>query len=164
MPAKTPHVSPDVASMAQKIGSQIRLRRKALGVNATAVAESAGMSRVTLYRIEHGEPSVTFGAYLAVLDVLSMAVAVGHPILENLQNSPLQPEEGWLPLSIPLVDYPQLKRLAWQISDVEKLSPREALDIYERNWRHLDVAELDERERQLIDALRAVFKEGEKRV
>lgn len=163
MPAKTPHVSPEVETRAQKIGSQIRLRRKALGVNATAVAESAGMSRVTLYRIEHGEPSVTFGAYLAVLDVLNMAVAVG-PVLENAHNPPPQSEEGWLPVSIPLVDYPQLKRLAWQISDVEILSPREALDIYERNWRHLNVAELDERERRLIDALRAVFKEGDRRV
>ena len=163
MPAKTPNTTPNVEIKAENIGSQIRLRRKALGVNATAVAESAGMSRVTLYRIEHGELSVTFGAYLAVLDVLNMAFTVGS-ILENANSPLLPPDEGWLPVKIPLADYPQLKRLAWQISDVESLSPREALDIYERNWRHLEVADLDAREHRLIDALRAVLNEGDRRV
>lgn len=163
MPSRAPNIPPDVEVRAKKIGSQIRLRRKALGVNATVVAESAGMSRVTLHRIERGALSVTFGAYLAILDVLDMAFLVG-PVSENARDPLQQPEEGWLPVSISLIDYPQLKRLAWQISDAETLSPREALDIYERNWRHLDVAALDERERRLIDALRAVLEDGDGRV
>jgi len=163
MPAKNPHVSPDVKAWAEKIGSQIRLQRKALGVNATAVAESAGMSRVTLYRIEQGEPSVTFGAYLAVLDVLNITFELGAAVA-LARNLPKQFDEGWLPVNIALVDYPQLKRLAWQISNVETLSPREALNIYERNWRHLDIAMLEEQERQLIDTLRTVLNEGDKNV
>jgi len=36
-------------------------KRKALRVSATVAAEAAGMSRVTLHRIEKGEPSVTMG-------------------------------------------------------------------------------------------------------
>jgi transcriptional regulator with XRE-family HTH domain len=36
---------------------------KALKVSATTAAEAAGMSRMTLHRIERGEPSVTMGAY-----------------------------------------------------------------------------------------------------
>lgn len=163
MPAKTPNVTPDIEARALMLGGQIRLRRKALGVNATAVAESAGMSRVTLYRIEHGEPSVTFGAYLAVLDVLNMTLAVSYEP-GNVADQPSLPKEGWIPVSIPLANYPQLKRLAWQVTAAESLSPREALDIYERNWRHLDVAGLNEQERRLIDALRAVLSVGGGRV
>lgn len=36
------------------------------------VAERAGMSRVTLHRIEKGDPAVTFGNYLRVLMVLGL--------------------------------------------------------------------------------------------
>ena len=46
------------------LGQKIRSQRKALRITATATAEAAGMSRVTLHRIEQGEASVTIGAYL----------------------------------------------------------------------------------------------------
>lgn len=41
---------------------------------------------------------------------------------------------------------PQLKRLAWQVHGAETLRPAEALDIYERNWRHVDKAALQAHE------------------
>ncbi len=53
-----------------------------------------------------------------------------------------------------LSDYPQLKQLAWQVHGVDELTPTEALSIYERNWRHIDVAALQPHEQQLVDALR----------
>ncbi|WP_202634485.1 hypothetical protein [Rugosibacter aromaticivorans] len=37
---------------------------------------------------------------------------------------------------------------------IDELTPVEALSIYERNWRHVDVQNLDPRERDLIDSLR----------
>ena len=54
-------------------------------------------------------------------------------------------------------DYQQLKRLAWQLKDTKELTPREALDLYERNWRHVDTAAMDEGERELIEVLLAAF-------
>ena len=35
-----------------------------------------------------------------------------------------------------------------------ELSPREALGIYERNWRHVDPQALSPAERDLVDSLR----------
>ena len=35
-----------------------------------------------------------------------------------------------------------------------ELTPREALDIYERNWRHVDAKKLSAHERELVEALR----------
>ena len=43
--------------------------------------------------------------------------------------------------------------IAWQLHGVDEVSPREALDLYERNWRHVDRAALTESEAALIDAL-----------
>lgn len=153
MPAKAPHVSPDTATSAVLLGQQIRERRKALGVSATVAAESAGMSRVTWHRIEHGELSVTMGAYLAALQTLDLYISAAPP------TTPAIPDDSSvsLPLHIPLANYPQLQRLAWQVQGVDTLSPREALGIYERNWRHIDTNRLEPHEQQLIKALRQVL-------
>jgi hypothetical protein len=61
---------------------------------------------------------------------------------------------GWLPASVRIADYPWLKELAWQVHGPQELTPREALGIYERNWRHLDPEALSPHERDLVDALR----------
>ena len=158
MPAKSPELIAGVAARAVAIGSEIRERRKSLGVSATAAAEAAGMSRVTLHRVERGEPSVTLGAYLAVLDVLDMAATV-HSIAEGDSGGTEKMMEGWLPLRIALADFPQLRRLAWQVQGVEELTPGEAWGFYQRNWRHVDTAALAGKEKQLIDALGQVFGE-----
>ena len=129
-----------------RLGEQIRARRKALGVNATNTAESAGISRVTLHRIEKGEPSVAMGAYLNVLSALGLGLPDADK-LSATQNG------GSIPTKIRLDDFPQLRQLAWQVHGTDSLTPIEARDIYERNWRHLDLAKLDDTERQLINAL-----------
>ena len=45
-----------------------RLRRK---LSATLVAERAGISRSTLWKVENGNPSVAVGIYAAVLHALN---------------------------------------------------------------------------------------------
>ena len=57
------------------------------------------------------------------------------------------------PARIRLADYPQLKRLAWQLHGVATLTPEDALGLYERNWRQVDTAALDDAERALVNAL-----------
>ena len=61
-------------------------------------------------------------------------------------------------------DYPQLKQLAWQVQGTDEVTPAEALSIYERNTRHVDIATMDARERNLIDALRLALGENGKHV
>lgn len=156
MPAKPPYIAKNIADQLSALGQQIRARRKALGINATATAESAGMSRVTLHRIEKGEPAVTMGAYANVMAVLGLdfglvnAAAFTEPDLASVH-------EGWIPARIRLADYAQLRQLAWQVQGVDAISPVEAWDIYERNWRHLDEQLMTDHERQLVDALRLAF-------
>jgi transcriptional regulator with XRE-family HTH domain len=135
-----------------ELGAQIRAQRKALRINAISAAEAAGMSRVTLHRIEHGEPSVTMGAYLAAMATLNMDFGLQKtPVIAD---STREDHQGWMPAIIRLADYPQLKLLAWQVQGIDTLTPIEALSIYERNWRHVDIPALLPRELNLIEALR----------
>lgn len=141
---------------ARKLGAALRARRKELAITATAAAEAAQMSRVTWHRLEKGEGTVALGSLLAAARVLGMAlrleIAGEQPVAADV------PLDAWLPLRIRLDDYPQLRALAWQVGDgTERLSPREALGLYERNWRHVRPEALEPKERALIDGLRRAF-------
>lgn len=154
MPAYIP-VTANISDDLIVLGRQIRAHRKALRINATTVAEAAGISRVTLHRIEKGEPAVTIGAYLSAMVALGLKFGIAPAVSTDTPRT--VDREGWIPVRIRMTDYPQLMQLAWQVKGTETLTPREAWDIYERNWRHLDENALSEHERQLIDALRLGF-------
>ena len=156
MPAKPPPLPHTVAEQLSALGQQIRAQRKALGVSATAAAEAASMSRVTLHRIEKGEPAVTMGAYLNALSTLGLEWSAA-PSARNEPHS--ADRSGWIPARVQLADYPQLRQLAWQVHGTDALTPREALDIYQRNQRHLDTQALSSSEQQLVDALHLAFGE-----
>jgi DNA-binding XRE family transcriptional regulator len=153
MPARTPIIASTAADKLLAMGKQIRAHRKALRISATTAAEAAGISRVTLHRIESGEPSVTMGAYLNAMVAQSIDFGIIKPI-GSVVDAPSEGHKGWIPARIRLVDFPQLKQLAWQVHGIDELTPAEALSIYERNWRHVDAQALELRERDLIDALR----------
>lgn len=163
MPAKPPITTSIVADLLIALGQQIRAHRKLLRISATVAAEAAGISRVTLYRIEKGEPAVTMGAYVNVMAALGLNFGLITPEELNEEHQTVNREE-WIPALIFLNNYPQLKQLAWQVQGAETLSPTEAWDIYERNWRHLDELALTVHERQLIDALRLAFGSGKSHV
>ncbi|NRF67603.1 helix-turn-helix domain-containing protein [Aquincola sp. S2] len=156
MPAKTPPLEGLNAAKLSALGEAIRAHRKRQKVSAVTAAEAAGVSRVTLHRIERGEPSVTMGAYLNALTAIGLELALHDP----LALAPVRADGDDLPAVIQLDDYPQLKQLAWQVHDATELSPEEALNLYERNWRHLDQRSLDPRERALLRALVVRFGGG----
>lgn len=148
MPAKAPPVGEVLTARLQALAARIRAHRKRQKISATAAAEAAGLSRVTLHRIERGEPSVTLGAYLSVIDAVGLQLEIRDP-----QARPPAAEAAALPERVPLAAYPQLQRLAWQLHDVDALSPAEALSLYERNWRHVDQARMVPAERALLQTL-----------
>lgn len=163
MPAKPPITTCITANQLIALGQQIRAHRKTLRISATTAAEAAGMSRVTLYRIEKGEPAVTMGAYVNAMAALGLNFGLVAPA-ELVESHDAVNREGWIPARIRLIDYPQLKLLAWQVQGAVTLSPAEAWDIYDRNWRHMNEQALTVHERQLIDALRLAFEGGDSHV
>ncbi len=55
--------------------------------------------------------------------------------------------------------YPNLRLLTWQMHQ-DAIREDEAFSIYEREWRHVDVAHLAPDERQLIEHLIACYGNG----
>ena len=55
--------------------------------------------------------------------------------------------------------YPQLKLLAWS-RHTPTVTGREALALYERNWRHVDQGRLEAHERALLSALTKAYGHG----
>jgi len=162
MPKSSPPSAAQTLSELKALGAQLRAQRKALKVNATVAAEAAGISRVTLHRIEKGEPSVTMGAWANVAAALGMQFNLQLKQQHAAQNSSHSREEGWWPVRIALADYPQLKALAWQVQGADHLTPVEAHDIYERNARHIDDAAISADEQALRQALQAAFRPAAK--
>ena len=54
------------------IGENLRLARLRRKLSAEQISERAGIDRSTLYRIERGDASVSFGAYVNVLFCLGL--------------------------------------------------------------------------------------------
>ncbi len=157
MPASSPFTSVTQKKALHLLGEQLRNRRKALQVTAVTAAEAAGISRMTLYRVERGDPSVTFGAYFAVVSALGLEVKFFDPVTSGLRPSREKGKKKSLPTKIRVADYAQLKRLAWQIKKSARISQQEALDLYERNWKHVDLKSMEPHEREFLEDLMAAL-------
>ncbi len=163
MPAATPSISHAVAATLAAMGQKIRAQRKALRVSATVAAEAAGLSRVTLHRIESGHASVTMGAYLNAMAALGLDIDLVQPAAHATTGTvPVRARRADqttaahpITTDIRLADYPELRRLAWHVRGVDTLTPAEARGIYERHARHLNEADLQPHERQLMDHLQS---------
>jgi len=157
MPAAAPAIAAAAAAKLAALGERIRSQRKTLKVSAVDAAEAAGISRVTLHRVEAGEPSVAMAAYIAA----ATAVGLELELVEPRGRSRGKPAaERPYPARIRLADYPQLAKLAWQLHGVKTLSPKEALGLYERNWRLVDPKRMKADERALLDRLKDRFGRG----
>ena len=109
MPAATPPPTEISAAQLQAHGAAIRARRKALGVSATAAAEAAGISRVTLHRIEKGEPSVTAGAWSNVIVALGLAWRLAPA--QAADEAPPMDRKGWIPARIRLERFEKIRHI-----------------------------------------------------
>lgn len=141
-----------------ELGKTLQMRRKALGVRSQVAADCACISRVTLHRIEKGEPSVSIGAYLQVCKILGLGLFA----LEKNLEAPISTERSSIEFDPNRLDdeqiavqyYPQLKVLALQLREDALISPRDALNMYERNWRLIDLEKMTTEEKKLIEQLK----------
>lgn len=63
-------ILPDTREILQTMGMQIKMARLRRDLSVELVAERAGISRASLWKVEKGSPSVAIGIYAAVLHAL----------------------------------------------------------------------------------------------
>ena len=72
MPRTRPVLFPASVRQLQEMGGRLRLARLRRRYAAAVVAERAGITRMTLYRVEKGDAGVSLGTYASVLRVLGL--------------------------------------------------------------------------------------------
>ena len=96
MPRKPPPVFPQEQRLLSQLGERLKLARMRRKLSNAVVAQRAGISRTSLYKVETGDPGATLGTYLRVLAVLGLegdinALAADDKVGRKLQDLALEP-------------------------------------------------------------------------
>jgi transcriptional regulator with XRE-family HTH domain len=96
MPRKPPIVFPQEQRLLSLLGERLKLARKRRKLSNAVVAQRAGISRTSLYKVEAGDPGASLGSYLRVLVVLGLegdinALAADDKLGRKLQDLALAP-------------------------------------------------------------------------
>lgn len=65
------NIMPETEKILKIMGEQIKLARLRRNLTVKLVAERAGISRASLWKVENGNPSVSMGIYAVVLHALN---------------------------------------------------------------------------------------------
>ena len=65
------NIMPDTEEILRIMGEQIKLARLRRNLSVELVAERAGISRTSVWKVESGNPAVAMGIYAAVLHALN---------------------------------------------------------------------------------------------
>jgi len=72
------------------LGENIQLARKRRNYTQTLISERTGLSRLTIRKIENGDPKVSLGHYVAVLGVLGLVEDLGKVASDDELGRKLQ--------------------------------------------------------------------------
>jgi transcriptional regulator with XRE-family HTH domain len=166
MPAR-PNLAENQRQQLAEFGERLRLARLRRRLTAQQVADSAGITRVTLHRAEAGDAAVTLGTYIKVMAAMALDTDVallarddtaGH-LVQDAQL-PARRAGTTFPRRIRLAKYPQLRSIAWGLAEDAEVGPTEAFQLYERNWRHVEMAVMEPAEKALLAKLTATIGKG----
>src|SRR5437016_7392666 len=97
MPRSTPSILPRLARLMNGVGENIKKARLRRAYSSEVVAQRAGITRKTLYRVERGDPAVALGIYARVLQALRLendlaSIAADDALGRKLQDASLEPK------------------------------------------------------------------------
>jgi transcriptional regulator with XRE-family HTH domain len=97
MARRTPTLLPRLSRLLSAVGENIKKARLRRAYSSETVAQRAGVTRKTLYRVERGDPAVALGVYARVLQALRLendldAIAADDALGRKLQDASLEPK------------------------------------------------------------------------
>jgi transcriptional regulator with XRE-family HTH domain len=90
MPRSIPTILPRLARLLKGVGTNIKKARLRRDYSSETVAQRAGITRKTLYRVERGDPGVSLGIYARVLQALKLENDLGLIALDDTLGRKLQ--------------------------------------------------------------------------
>jgi len=95
MPRKPPVIFPQEQRLLAQLGERLKLARLRRRLSSVVVAQRAGISRTSLYKVEAGAPGATMATYVRVLVVLGLeddlnALAADDRLGRKLQDLGLE--------------------------------------------------------------------------
>jgi transcriptional regulator with XRE-family HTH domain len=95
MPRKPPIVFPQEQRLLSQLGERLKLARLRRKLSNAVVAQRAGISRTSLYKVEAGDPGATLGTYIRVMVALGLeadinAMAADDKVGRKLQDLALE--------------------------------------------------------------------------
>src|SRR5882757_3892883 len=97
MPRSTPSLLPRMVRLINGLGDNIKKARLRRSYSSETVAQRAGITRKTLYRVERGDPAVALGIYARVLQALRLendlaSIGADDQLGRKLQDAKLEPK------------------------------------------------------------------------
>lgn len=95
MPRKPPVVFPQEQRLLAQLGERLKVARMRRKLSNAVVAQRAGISRTSLYKVEAGDAGATMGTYLRVMAALGLegdldALAADDKVGRKLQDLALE--------------------------------------------------------------------------
>ncbi|MGH8314429.1 MAG: helix-turn-helix transcriptional regulator [Steroidobacterales bacterium] len=98
MARNTPSLVPRLVRLLAAVGENLKKARLRRSFSAETVAQRAGITRRTYYRVERGDPAVSLGIYARVLQALGLegnlsSIASDDVLGRKLQDAALEPKQ-----------------------------------------------------------------------
>ena len=90
MPRAAPPLLPRLTRLLEALGGNLKLARLRRKFSAETVAQRAGISRKTMYRVEQGDPAVALGIYARVMQALGLEQDLSLLAADDLLGRKLQ--------------------------------------------------------------------------
>lgn len=90
MPRKPPTIFPQELRLLSQLGERLKLARKRRKLSNAVVAQRAGISRTSLYKVEAGDPGATLGTYMRVMAVLGLEADINTLAADDKVGRKLQ--------------------------------------------------------------------------
>ena len=90
MPRAAPSLLPRLTRLLEALGGNLKLARLRRKFSAETVAQRAGISRKTMYRVEQGDPAVALGIYARVMQALGLEQDLSLLAADDLLGRKLQ--------------------------------------------------------------------------
>lgn len=90
MPKKPPPIFPQEKQNLTDLGERLKLARLRRKLSSMVVAQRAGISRTSVYKVEKGDAGATLGTYLRVLAVLGLDGDIKQLALDDKVGRKLQ--------------------------------------------------------------------------